>query len=289
MYRERYAPMWLTVGALITAAAACYGQQPATFDAPQSTQTNITGINPEGSFVGYYTDTNRKQHGFVVVKGTFTSIDAPGTGPAPFAISQALAINARGDIVALYANIASGQQQYYVLSRGRFNPIQITGAEPGSIVVAGISNTGDLVGTYAAGGKQHGFLLSGGTLTNVDVPGAQMTFAHGINSQGDIVGWYTMPNSFQTQGFLLSHGLFTTLDMAGASATELMGVASTGQIVGACVPLDSCEINDAAFSTIPVPNSRNSGATGISNNGTVVGWYNDTGAHQHGYILTPAQ
>lgn len=274
----------LAAGGLM-AAGTSYGQPLSTFDAPDSTQTLIAGINQEGSFVGYYTDTNRRQHGFLVADGAFTTIDGPNSGPPQFAFTQALAINSREDILVLSGNFATGEQQYYVLSDGTFNPFQIPGAQ--FIEATGLNNRGDIVGTYFdASGKQRGFLLSGGNLTNIDVPGAQFTFAHGINSQGDIVGWYEASGSTQVQGFLLSGDIFTTLD-GGTSVTELDGIASNGEIAGSCFP-SSCTVLNGTFSTIPIPNSRASGATGLTNDGTIVGWYNDTNGQQHGYILVAA-
>ena len=275
----------LAAGGLM-AAGTSYGQPLSTFDAPDSTQTLITGINQDGSFVGYYTGTNHLQHGFLVAEGAFTTIDAPpASGPPPFAITQALAINSRGDILVLSGNFATGDQQYYVLSDGTYNPFQIAGAQ--FIEATGINTRGDIVGTYSdASGKQRGFLLSGGNLTNIDVPGAQYTFAHGINGQGDIVGWYAASGSTQVQGFLLSGGVYTTLD-GGTSWTELEAIAGNGQIAGSCFP-SSCTVMNGTFSTIPIPNSRASGATGLTNDGEVVGWYNDTNGHQHGYILAAA-
>jgi hypothetical protein len=50
----------------------------------------------------------------------------------------------------------------------------------------------------------HGFLLSGGRLTTIDVPGPIRTIGFGINERGDIVGGYADGAGFH--GFLLSRG-----------------------------------------------------------------------------------
>ena len=94
----------------------------------------------------------------------------PAAGPPPFAITQALAINSRGDILVLSGNFATGDQQYYVLSDGTFNPFQIPGAQ--FIEATGINTRGDIVGTYSdASGKQRGFLLSGEVSPTLTSPG----------------------------------------------------------------------------------------------------------------------
>jgi len=76
---------------------------------------------------------------------------------------------------------------------------------PGGIArrtaIGGINPGGDIVGVYTdAVGKQHGFLLSGGQFTTIDVPGALVgatgtlpTIARGINPSGKIVGQFTAP------------------------------------------------------------------------------------------------
>ena len=68
----------------------------------------------------------------------------------------------------------------------------------------GINPEGDVVGDYFAEDiSQHGFLLSKGKFTTIDVPGAGATVAADINPRGDIVGCY-QDSSFNTHGFLLS-------------------------------------------------------------------------------------
>jgi probable HAF family extracellular repeat protein len=73
----------------------------------------------------------------------------------------------------------------------------------------GINPQGDIVGTYFdSSGNSHGFLLSKGTFTDIDVPGSLgaspgTTTASGINPQGAIVGYY-FGSGFNIHGFLLS-------------------------------------------------------------------------------------
>src|SRR5262249_7819451 len=61
-------------------------------------------------------------------------------------------------------------------------------------LASGINPAGDIVGAYVDGvGRQHGFLLSDGQFTTIDVPWAVATSANGIGPSGDIVGSYTAP------------------------------------------------------------------------------------------------
>jgi probable HAF family extracellular repeat protein len=64
----------------------------------------------------------------------------------------------------------------------------------------GINARGDIVGFYTnADGIAHGFLLSGGTFTTVDVPGVIQL--RGISASGVIVGSYRAAGV--THGFVL--------------------------------------------------------------------------------------
>src|SRR5579883_2299640 len=57
-----------------------------------------------------------------------------------------------------------------------------------STVAQGINAEGTVVGAFVdSGGKQHGFLLSGGNFTTVDFAGAIATGLRGINDRGAMV------------------------------------------------------------------------------------------------------
>ena len=59
----------------------------------------------------------------------------------------------------------------------------------------GINSRGDIVGLYAAGGRQYGFLFAEGQFTSLEFPvsGGRGTIANGVNARGEIVGQYTAP------------------------------------------------------------------------------------------------
>src|SRR5437773_1297597 len=97
----------------------------------------------------------------------------------------------------------------------------------------GINPRGDIVGVYTSAGHDHGFLLSGGSFTTIDFPGATTsTEVSKISPRGDIVGDYTLANSTTIHGFLLSGGSFTTIDFPGAIRTDPFGINARGDIVG---------------------------------------------------------
>ena len=71
------------------------------------------------------------------------------------------------------------------------------------------------------------------TYTTIDFSGATATLAAGINTSGQIVGGYLLPDQSR-HGFLDVGGVFTTLDDPNAtSGSENVGINDSGQIVGA--------------------------------------------------------
>src|SRR5712692_9146957 len=92
----------------------------------------------------------------------------------------------------------------------------------------GINAQGDIVGRYAVGAVGHGYLLSDGTYTTFDDPnGVGSSLGQGINEEGQIVGYYTVPvaktvdpTGVFTRGFLRdSDGNFSPVQFPGANNT----------------------------------------------------------------------
>src|SRR5262249_61607269 len=73
--------------------------------------------------------------------------------------------------------------------------------------------------------------LTAATFTTIDFPGATATFVAGINTQGDMVGYY-YDSAGGEHGFLLTNGTFSTIDVPGSKITMLSGINDSGQIVG---------------------------------------------------------
>ena len=80
---------------------------------------------------------------FLAFALTFTTIDIPGGSTA----SEAVGINARGQIVGDYFN--SGGTHGFFLSQGKFSTIDLPGAR--GTAAAGISASQEIVGTYLDG------------------------------------------------------------------------------------------------------------------------------------------
>ena len=70
------------------------------------------------------------------------------------------------------------------------------------------------------------------TFTTVDVPGAGATSIQGINSGGDVVGYYGATSNGPYSGFLLHEGTFKFFDYPGAHSTFVGKINDSGVIVG---------------------------------------------------------
>ncbi|MEX1186805.1 MAG: hypothetical protein WEA80_09470 [Gemmatimonadaceae bacterium] len=67
--------------------------------------------------------------------------------------------------------------------------------------------------------------------TELEVPGATASVASGINSAGDVVGWYH--EGERVRGFIYRQGAFTSVDYPDVVFTQLHGIGPDGTIVGA--------------------------------------------------------
>jgi hypothetical protein len=180
-----------------------------------------------------------------------------------------------------------------------FITVDFPNAGPPYITQAvGINSQGDVVGLYAKRDSMqqvlfHGFLLSNGVYTSIDVPGALHTFASGINSRGDIAGTY-LTNVFTSHGFVRSGatGEFTTIDFPGAdvgiegTGTEVSGINNRGDLVGRWID-PTCCLNGGDhgwlkrgddFISFDFPGAIGTEATGVNSSGKVVGNYIDRDA-----------
>jgi hypothetical protein len=135
------------------------------------------------------------------------------------------------------------------------------------------------------------------TFTTIDEPSAtDGTFAEGINSPGDIVGYYENGVGSGIHGFLLSHnGTFTSFDVPGSAVTGTMGfgIDDPGEVVGTFT--DDVGFGEHGFflskkgnfTTIDEPNAVfETDVYGINAAGEIVGTFgDDTGSGVHGFTL----
>ncbi len=152
-----------------------------------------------------------------------------------------------------------------------------------------INSHGDIVGYFQDSSPSHlahGFLLKGGSFTTIDVPGARSTLVRGINNQGDIVGLAGTDTG--ASAFLLRNEVFTRIMPPGAVGSQTGAINGHGDIVGFFIDNNTGAPNtthgfllkDGKYTNIDVPwFSQATIATGINDQGDIVGIYSDWTAH----------
>src|SRR5581483_3301028 len=237
--------------------------------------TIASGINNQGEIVGYYQDTNGVYHGFLYSNGSYIPLDDPSAQ-----WTQALGINNRGDVVGTYWD--SSAQNYYgfLYSGTQYTTI----ADPsgyfgrpnlGGSVSTGINDDGVIVGHFANGAVNQGYVYSGGTFTTLDYPGAESTELYGLNDHGQIVGRYYPAPSY---GFEYANGGYTPLifpsgNFKGYSSAS--SINNQGDVAGSYQDITGgyhgFTDTEGAFDTIDFPTATGETfATGINDFGEIV-------------------
>src|SRR6201987_2863117 len=118
-----------------------------------------------------------------------TTFDYPGTGNS----TEPQKINEKGDIVGIFLDSLGVSRGFVRSSNGTFSaPIVHPNDTVGFTEARGINKPGTVCGDYATSdGNNHGFLLSGGTFTEYDVPGALSTSVPGINDFANFAGGFS--------------------------------------------------------------------------------------------------
>jgi len=166
--------VFLAVNSASTAVAYCYNPGGA----------GVVGANPQGG----------PCDGVIPCAMLYDGIHYK-VDPNPPCLScpyMALAINdpvVGPELGGLFQDPTQGLTHGYVsnLQTGEIQVLDVPGTNQ-QFGVQGINNAGQAtLQASDAAGLMHSYLYSGGSYTNIDVPGAMQSFAHGINNNGDIV------------------------------------------------------------------------------------------------------
>ena len=170
--------------------------------------------------MGFYTDFS-SEHGFLLDKGRFTTIDVPGRDWDRNLWHQMR----RGRSLVWYFE-ARSRTHGFLLDNGTFVTIDVPGAP--NTRAHGIDATGRIAGIYeTACFTFPGFVLSDGTFTTIEIPGPATSFTilNGINAPGRIVGYY---GSNTSHGLLVDRGTLTTIDVPARSGPQSLASMRRG-------------------------------------------------------------
>lgn len=222
------------------------------------------GINTAGAVVGMFVSSTEPGvgHGFVKAGDTLSQIDVPGANR-----TEAYGINSAGEIVGTYIDSTGRMQGYHLLPNGTFMTVNIPVQDVMMTDVRGINSAGQIVGTFGTNAGTQGFVMIGGQLTPINVPGGLLTYASGINDAGHVVGHFTDPASGRARGFLYADGTFTVIDHPAGLGTFLTGINNQGQLSGIFLERFGQDgFLDRGFvaSPVPVPAALLLFATGLA-------------------------
>ena len=193
--------------ALAGVASVGYAQTITTFDVANSTDTFAVAINPAGQVTGDYDTADHTGHGFLrETDGTIVTFDVPGAAIGSSLGTWPRAINPTGQIAGYYDDTTtqSAGCNGHCLTRhaflrqrnGTFITFDVPGAGSGNgqgTFPESINPSGEIAGEYIdVNGNLHGFLRQpDGTIITFDPNGSTLTSPSGINSAGEITGFYS--------------------------------------------------------------------------------------------------
>jgi hypothetical protein len=220
-----------------------------------------------------------------------TTFDYPGTGNSTLPQK----INEKGDVVGVF--VANGVTRAFVrFSDGSFSPpIVAPNDTAGFTEGRGINNSGTVNGDYrGSDGNLHGFVLSSGTFTDFNIPGALQTTLLSINDAGDFTGDFD-PGSGIFQAWFSVGGIVTSFSVPGALSTfaysrndELVVGYYTDGLGGSGTPHGYFrDISGALHFPIDPSGSVATILFGLNDRNWVVGRYADSSGVTHGLFFVP--
>ena len=124
-----------------------------------------------------------------------------------------------------------------------------------------------------------------GSYVNIDPPGSVTTYIYGINTTGDVAGFYR--DSTRQRGFKLNNNGFTIIDPPNSLNTSISGINTAGDVIGIYTFSASgsrgFKWSNGGFTIIEPPGSLSVNLNGINDAGDVVGRYSDSVGTIHGF------
>jgi hypothetical protein len=162
----------------------------------------LLGVNDSGLAVGFYVDAAGASHGYLynINAHKYHSENPPlGTGVKSVTPTG---INDSDSVVGFFVNSHDDTRGFLVRTASpHLFILNVPGSD--STTPFGVNKFGMVVGTYTVGSKNLGFTWTrkGGFHTVKDPNGPNQTFVNGVNSAGDLVGFY-VDKKGNTDGFL---------------------------------------------------------------------------------------
>ncbi len=200
-------------------------------NAPGASETDTNAINNLGVIAGDYVDKNGIQHGMILNGKKLTSVDRKNcTANHTLSAISFYGINNKNTVVGWCQDSVTGVNDAFSYSKGKFVTISPPGAT--STQAQGINDKGQFVGTYLdSSGMEHGFLLSGGQYTTLDVPnGYTNSDAWAINNKG-LITIFAVNSGGSYDSFLFNGKTYTEIDVPKAAQNFVTAIDNFGDRV----------------------------------------------------------
>jgi probable HAF family extracellular repeat protein len=253
--------------------------------------SQASAINSRGQVVGSSTLKSGKKHAFLWESGRMSDLGTLGSS------SWARAINERGQVVG--GGSRKNGNYAFIWQVGRMADLGNLRCPRGSEAFS-INDKGTVVGVSWIGswGPEaqdycnvfDAFLWEKGKM--VDVKEA-FSVAHGVNSQGQVVGYVAVVLGQQEWAFVLEKGKLLRLPDLGARSSDASAINERGEIVGqvtnraraehAALWRNGTVIDLSQKADLGGPTSN---ALEINNHGQIVGWSTTNTGQRHAVLWT---
>jgi uncharacterized membrane protein len=221
-----------------------------------------------------------------------TTFDYPGAGN----LTLPQKINERGDVVGEFIDSSGVVRGFVRFGDGSFSdPIVDPNDTVGFTEGRGINNSRTVAGDYViSDGTLHSFFLSGGTVTEYDVPSTVQTNLLSINDAGDFTGGFDPDGSGIFQAFVSVGGTLTSFSVPASLSTFAYEINNSKQLaVGYYIDgsgiLHGYYRDSAGALHFPIDPSGSVVTVlfGLNDRNWVVGRYGDSSGATHGLVFVP--
>lgn len=162
----------------------------------------LLGVNDSGLAVGFFLDAKGNSHGYLydIPAHKYISENPPlGTGVTSVTPTG---INDPDSVCGFFTN-SGGKTVGFLVRKSAPHLLILNKPGADATMPFGVNKFGLVVGVYTVGSKNFGFTWdrTHGFTTIKDPNGPNQTFVNGVNSAGDLVGFYVGKNG-NTNGFL---------------------------------------------------------------------------------------
>ena len=258
-----------------------------TIDVPGTEILVLTASSDFEDYAGNVLSADgKKEIGFTLIDGVFTTYDFPGSQNTYF-----YALGNNGNAAGYYED-SDGEHHGVILEDGELRRFDFP--ESVETEIYGISDaTGALTGNFTGtDGVRRGF--SGETI--VEVPEATATYADFVNAAGTVVGSYIDADGIYHPYYRRPDGRFITVESTQAAHREYMfvhglndaGISISRIKLHGDVPRTYVgRYRDGAIE-VRFPGSVSTEGWNINQDGSIVGNYVSADERVHGFIARPA-